>query len=564
MTQLDNLSLVQRFIRLPLAQRQAFLQKLNSKGMSFAALPIPAMRAEFERLDLSYAQERQWFLWQLDRHSAAYHVPTALRLRGALDLDALQRSFDALLARHEILRTLFVEDAEGLRQVVQARLSLPIEPVMLEGRPDDAALKALVDAEIGGLFDLRQGPLLRVKLLQITEDDHVLVLTQHHIICDGASAQIMVKDLVKLYAAHSRGETPALAPLPIQYADYAIWQRKWMQAGELERQLAYWTERLGDGGEVLPLPTDRPRPAVQSYRGARLDLSLGRELTEGLKQVAQAQGCTLFMVLLASFQALLHRYSGQVDIRVGVPVANRNRLETEGLIGFFVNTQVLDAQVHGALSFQQLLAQVKQASLGAQAHQDLPFEQLVQALAPQRQASHSPLFQVMFNHQSGGAAQALQLPGLQVESLDWSSHTAQFDLTLDTHESNGELAAALSYATDLFDASTVQRMADHWLNLLQGIVSDPSQRIGELPLLTASEQQQAIAQWNPAPGDFPSTACVHHLIAEQARLRPEAIALRFNAETLTYGELNTQANRRAHQLMDQGVGPDVLVGLAVE
>ncbi|WP_460146297.1 amino acid adenylation domain-containing protein [Pseudomonas sp. H3_H08] len=560
MTQLDNLSLVQRFIRLPLAQRQAFLHKLHSKNMSLAALPIPAMRDEFETLDLSYAQERQWFLWQLDRHSAAYHVPTALRLRGALDLPALQRSFDALLARHDVLRTVFVDSPQGPQQVVQARLSLAIEPEAA----DEAALKALIDDEICGLFDLQQGPLLRVKLLQLAADDHVLVLTQHHIICDGASARIMVNDLVQLYAAHRSGHAPTLAPLPIQYADYAIWQRKWMEAGELERQLAYWTERLGDGGEVLPLPTDRPRPARQSHHGARLDLRFDAGLTQGLKHLAQREASTLFMVLLASFQALLHRYSGQSDIRVGVPVANRNRPETEGLIGFFVNTQVLNAQVRGDLPFAQLLAQVKQASLGAQAHQDLPFEQLVQALAPQRQASHSPLFQVMFNHQSGGTAQALQLPGLQVESLDWSSHTAQFDLTLDTHETDGELAASLSYATDLFDASTVQRMAEHWQNLLHGIVATPRQRIGELPLLTAAEQKQHIAQWNPAPRSFPGEACLHQRIAEQARLRPGAVALRFNAQTLTYGELNAQANRRAHQLIAHGVGPDVLVGLAAE
>ncbi len=404
MTQLDNLSLVQRFIRLPLAQRQAFLQKMQSKNMSFAALPIPPVRDEFETIGLSFAQERQWFLWQLDPHSAAYHVPTALRLRGALDLSALQRSFDALLERHEVLRTVFVDGADGPIQVVQPRLSLPLTPQVLDTPPDDAGLKALIDAEIATLFDLQQGPLLRVKLLQIAPDDHVLVLTQHHIICDGASAQIMVDDLVKLYAAHSSGQPANLAALPIQYADYAIWQRKWMEAGELERQLAYWTERLGDGGEVLPLPTDRPRPAVQSHRGARLDLSVGSELSDRLKQLAQREGMTLFMVLLASFQALLHRYSGLADIRVGVPVANRNRVETEGLIGFFVNTQVLDAQVQGNMPFKALLAQVKQASLGAQAHQDLPFEQLVHALAPDRQSSHNPLFQVMFNHQGGAAA----------------------------------------------------------------------------------------------------------------------------------------------------------------
>ncbi|MCO8162805.1 amino acid adenylation domain-containing protein, partial [Pseudomonas sp. 21LCFQ010] len=532
--------------------------------MSLAAMPIPAVREEFESIDLSYAQERQWFLWQMAPSSAAYHVPTALRLHGTLDLNALQYSVDALLARHEVLRTVFVDGGDGTSQVILGALSLPVIAEVLDDKPDEAALKTLINAEIGVLFDLRRGPLVRIKLLQLAPDDHVLVLTQHHIICDGASAQIMVRDLVELYGAFSSGQSVNLPPLPIQYADYAIWQRKWMEAGELERQLEYWVKRLGDGGEVLSLPLDRPRPAVQSHRGARLDITIEAGLTEALKQLAQREGCTVFMVLLASFQSLLHRYSGQEDIRVGVPIANRNRIETEGLIGFFVNTQVMDARIQGAMPFSQLLAQVKQAAMGAQAHQDLPFEQLVQALAPERHTSHSPLFQVMFNHQQSSAGQALQLPDLRVESLDWSSHTAQFDLTLDTLDADGQLSAALTYATDLFDAGTAQRMVTHWLNLLQGIVADPQQRIGQLPLLGSVEQQHTISQWNPRPQQFPSDTCAHELIARQAQLRPDAIALRYNGKTLSYSELNTQANRRAHQLIAQGVGPDVLVGLAAE
>ncbi|WP_276574997.1 non-ribosomal peptide synthetase [Pseudomonas tohonis] len=564
MNQPDNLSLVQRFIRLPLAQRQAFLDKLRSKNMSFSALPIPVTRHEFPSLELSYAQERQWFLWRLDPDSAAYNMPTALRLRGALDIEALQRSVDGLLERHEVLRTVFVEDGQGLRQVVVEAGRLAIEFQALEGAVDEGAIKAFVDDEVARPFDLQRGPLVRLKLLRLAQDDHVLVLTLHHIVSDGASSQVMVEDLIELYLAHASGRAAALAPLPIQYADYAIWQRKWMEAGEQQRQLAYWTERLGDAGSVLSLPADRARPLVQSHRGARLDLQLETALASALRELAQRQGLTLFMVLLASFQALLHRYSGQADIRVGVPIANRNRVETERLIGFFVNTQVLDADIRGDMPFTDLLAQVKQAALGAQAHQDLPFEQVVQALAPERQLSHGPLFQVMFNHQSDGAGQALQLPGLRVESLDWSAHTAQFDLTLDTLEAAGELTASLTYATDLFDAGTVSRLAGHWLNLLRGIVADPQCRVGELPLLDAEERQANLRQWNPAARDFDVTQCAHQRIAEQARLRPEAIALRFEAQTLSYGELDTWANRLAHQLIERGVGPDVRVGLATE
>ncbi|MGN8278714.1 condensation domain-containing protein, partial [Pseudomonas sp. SMN5] len=557
-----NLQLRQLFEDASLAACVAAL--VPSDGLRPAS--IPRIARDEARLPLSYAQQRQWFLWQMEPHSAAYHIPAALRIRGTLDLDALRQSFAALVQRHESLRTTFVQVAEQAFQVIHAELDPPVIPEVLDGAAGTTAeqIQAFVRRQISQPFDLQNGPLLRVGLLELATEEHVLVLTQHHIVSDGWSMQLLVQELIQRYAAYSQGEALTLAELPIQYADYAVWQRQWMEAGERERQLAYWTDVLGGEQPLLELPTDRPRPARQSYAGARLGIGLAPELNQQLRQLAQAEGCTLFMVLLASFQALLHRYSGQADIRVGVPIANRNRLETEGLIGFFVNTQVLKAEVDTQQSFSALLAQVKHAAIGAEAHQDLPFEQLVEALRPERNLSHSPLFQVLYNHQSVARQAITTLPGLVIEAQEWESQTAQFDLTLDTLEAEGELSAALTFATDLFDTSTVQRMADHWLNLLQGIVSDPSQRIGELPLLTASEQQQAIAQWNPAPGDFPNTACVHQLIAEQARLRPEAIALRFNAETLTYVELNTQANRRAHQLMAQGVGPDVLVGLAVE
>ncbi|QJI45129.1 non-ribosomal peptide synthase/polyketide synthase [Pseudomonas sp. ADAK2] len=515
---------------------------------------------------LSYAQERQWFLWQLEPTSTAYHVPAALRLRGELDLSALQRSFDSLIARHESLRTCFVEEQGQTLQLIQAHAALDLQVVALDSDLDDAALQALVAEETLHLFNLQQGPLLRVKLLRLAADDHALIITLHHIVSDGWSMGIMVDELIALYAGFSQGQAPQLPALPVQYADYAVWQRQWMEAGERERQLAYWTAQLGNDQPLLELPTDRPRPAEQSYRGARQDIALSAELAAGLKHVAQQENVTLFALLLASFQTLLHRYSGQADIRVGVPVANRNRLETEGLIGFFVNTQVLKAEIDSQQTFRSLLAQVKNTVLGAQAHQDLPFEQLVDALQPERSLSHSPLFQVMHNHQSQAreGRGAARLPQLAIEGLNWVSHTAQFDLTLDTFESNDNVWAELTYATDLFDAATMQRLAHHWSHLLNAIVADCGQRIAELPLQDTAERAATLLQWNPTVVDFPSQGCLHALIEAQALRAPQAIAVSYNEQTLSYGELNARANQLAHKLIDSGVGPDVRVGLAVE
>jgi len=434
-------------------QKKALAVMLKQQGINLFEIAPVFKRQEGEPLRLSYAQERQWFLWQLEPQSPAYHLPRALRLKGRLDRAALQRSFDSLIARHESLRTYLHQDVDQVLQVVRPELSLEIA---FESA-DAAQLERRVQAEIAKPFDLLQGPLLRVKLLQLAPDEHVLVLVLHHIVSDGWSMQVMVDELVQSYLAHSQGRDVRLPDLSIQYPDYALWQRSWMEAGEKERQLGYWCEQLGGEQPVLELPLDHPRPAVQSYRGARLDMGLDAALVNGLKALAQREGVTLFMLLLASFQTLLYRYSGQSDIRVGVPIANRNRAETERLIGFFVNTQVLKADIDGHMTFSQLLAQVKQRALEAQSHQDLPFEQLVEALQPERSLSHNPLFQVMFNHQTEGRGPRgeQQLPGLGVEALEWDSQSAQFDLSLDTQESPEGIWASLTYATDLFEAATV-------------------------------------------------------------------------------------------------------------
>ncbi|NKI47929.1 amino acid adenylation domain-containing protein [Pseudomonas fluorescens] len=556
-----NIDLVSRFLRLPLEQRQQFYQRLQSRGMSFAQLPIAPTRHDSDTPTLSYAQERQWFLWQLDKDSTAYHIPGALRLHGHLDLAALQRSFDSLLARHESLRTQLVDDGQRLWQAVMPQARVQIQ----QAHVDQAQLMARVEEEVARPFDLHQAPLLRVTLLQLAEDEHVLVMVQHHIVSDGWSMQVMVEELVQLYAAHSQGHDLQLPELPIQYADYALWQRGWMEAGEQARQLAYWQALLGGEQPVLELPLDRLRPAQQSHRGASLQVHLQPTLVAGLKRLAQQEGVTAFMLLLASFQALLYRYSGQSDIRIGVPNANRNRVETERLIGFFVNTQVLKADLDGQMRFAELLQQTKRRALEAQAHQDLPFEQLVVALQPERSLSHNPLFQVMFNHQTDaqGGREGQQLPGLRVVELDWDSQTTHFDLSLDTHESADGLWAALTYAADLFDAATIERLAQHWQHLLQAVVSAPRSRLCELPIVGAAEQHRMLQDWNTPAGVTPFEA-VHRLFEAQADQQPERQALALDEQTLSYGELNRQANRLAHYLLAQGVGPQGLVGIAVE
>ena len=563
-------ALIESVGNLSVKERKALAVLLKQKGINlFTVVPI-FKRDEAEPLLLSFAQERQWFLWHLDPDSPAYHIPSALRLRGTLDKVALERAFNALIARHETLRTAIVQEGERVVQVIQPALSLrlQVEHLAADDRADQAAaIQRFVEQRSRQPFDLQRAPLFRVELLQLAADDHVLVLTQHHIVSDGWSMQIMVEELMQLYSGFSQGREVSLAPLPIQYADYALWQRHWMEAGERERQLAYWTRQLAGGPAVLELPWDRPRPAQLSDRGARCTIPLPPTLAQALKATAQREGVTLFMLLLASFQSLLHRYSGQHDIRVGVPTANRNRVETERLIGFFVNTQVLKATFSDSLSFQALLQQVKGTVLDAQAHQDLPFEQLVDALHPQRSLSHSPLFQVMFNHQSeartpDGQAAGAAL-GLVVEPLAGDRQTSQFDLTLDTFESAEGLSARFTYATDLFEADSIERLAGHWLNLLQGSVDDPGREVARLPLLDLDEQRRLLHGGHHPALDYSRQATVHGLIEQQCAADPQALALIAGDEVLSRAALNQRANRLAHHLISLGVGPEVRVGVAL-
>ncbi|XAG00213.1 amino acid adenylation domain-containing protein [Pseudomonas sp. REB1044] len=539
----------------------ADLQAFAERAEQGAGLQAPAFTHvdRSQPLALSYAQQRQWFLWQLQPDSAAYNIPSALRLNGALDMQALRRSFSALVARHETLRTTFHEHADQTWQRIHApsEFDLPVEAVT------EAAVLARVAEEVAQPFDLEQGPLLRARLLRLDEDAHVLVLTLHHSVADGWSMPIMVDEVVRLYAGFCQGQACVLPPLAFQYADYAAWQRNWMEGGEQVRQLAYWRQQLGEEQPLLELPLDHPRGQVQDPAGARLNVNLPPALAQALKATARQHGVTLFMVLLASFQTLLHRVSGQRDIRVGVPIANRTRAETEGLIGFFVNTQVLKAEFSPQLTVADLLLQVRHTALQAQAHQDLPFEQLVEALQPERSLSHNPLFQVLFNHQTYGDDPIREVAGLSVEALEWGSQTSQFDLTLDTAEHAQGLDATLTYATALFDRGSVERLARQWRNLLQALCDDAAQRVAQLPLLDDAERVQLLAECG-ASAQYPRKSCLPALIEAQVARAPQAIALTFAEQSLSYDGLNRRANRLAHKLRAQGVGPDVLVGLAVE
>ncbi len=565
----DSLKLARRFIGLPLEKRQLFLQALQKEGVDFSRFPIPAGVEAEDRFALSYAQQRMWFLWQLDPASGAYNLPGAVRLKGTLSLSAMQQAFESLVARHETLRTLFQRQADERLVQVAAQPSVAIEQLDLSDLAPTAREQAVNDAATRQSllpFDLAQGPLLRVQLLKLDAQEHVLLLTLHHIVSDGWSMNVLIDEFIRFYDAHERHEAPQLPDLPIQYSDFALWQRRWLEAGEQARQLEYWQARLGDEHPVLELPTDHPRPAMPSYQGTRHNFAVDAGLAAQLRSCAQQHNVTLFMLLLGAFNVLLHRYTGQGDIRVGVPIANRNRTEVEGLIGFFVNTQVLRTELTGQTRVSELLQGIKEHALGAQAHQELPFERLVEALKVERSLSHTPLFQVMYNHQPvvSDIASISTASGLELALVEWQGRTTQFDLTLDTYEKSGTLHAALTYANDLFDASTIARMARHWISLLQAMVADGEQRIGELPMLSADEQQVLVQAWNQTAQAYPTERGIHHLIEDQVHATPEAPALVFGATTLSYANLDARANQLAHALREQGVGPDVLVGVCVE
>ena len=513
---------------------------------------------------LSFAQQRLWFLDKLQPDSANYNIPVAVRLQGDLKLTALENSLNEIIKRHSALRTNFTTlDGQPI-QIIHPERCLTLTVVDLSYKPEtEPEIQRLLTAQAQRPFDLTNELLVRASLLLLGETEQILLLCMHHIVADGWSIGVLMQELAALYSAECNDLPSPLPELPIQYADFAVWQRHWLQGEVLESQLAYWQQQLNGAPTYLSLPTDRPRTAIQSLRGAYQSFTLSHELTEALTLLSRREGVTLFMTLLAAFGTLLYRYTGQQDILIGSPIANRNHAQIEGLIGLFVNTLVLRTDFYGNPSFRELLRKVREVALQAYAHQDLPFELLVEALQPERDLRHTPLFQVMFVFQNAPTL-AMEFQGLNLTPLPVESLTAKFDLTLSLENTDQGLLGELEYNTDLFDADTITRMVGHFQTLLAGIVTHQEQQVCELPLLTEQERYQLLVEWNHTQTNYPHETCIHQLFEAQVERNPDAVAVVFYDQQLTYGELNARANKIAHYLRSLGVGPGVRVGIYLE
>jgi amino acid adenylation domain-containing protein len=515
---------------------------------------------------LSFAQQRLWFLDQLEPGNASYNMRAAVQLSGALDVAVMAATLDEIVRRHETLRTTIrVQDSQPV-QVVAPTLTLPLPLIDLSDWDEESRqreTKRFITQETSRPFDLAEGPLVRAGLVKLGPTEHVLVLTMHHIISDGWSRGVLVRELAALYGAFTAGKASPLPKLPFQYGDYAAWQRNWLQGQLLDEMVSYWKEQLKDL-TPLALPTDRPRPAVQRYLGAKRRVVLPPALSEKLWTLSRSQGVTPFMTLLAAFNVLLHRYSGQDDIAIGSPIANRKRAEIEPMIGFFVNTLVLRTDLAGDPTFRELLGRVRQVCQGAYAHQDLPFAKLVEELQPQRELNRSPLYQVMFVLQNAPKP-PLEVPSLVLNHLELDSTTAKADLLLTVGgRSNQRRWMSMEYNTDLFDEATIGRMLGHFQNLLEGIAANPNARLSALPLLSEAERRQVVQEWNDTATVYPQRHVLHELLEAQVERTPDAVALDFEGQQLTYHELNARANQLAHHLRGLGVGPDTLVALCAE
>src|SRR5258708_752585 len=512
---------------------------------------------------LPFAQQRLWFPNLLDPAKPTYNVPAAFRLRGQLDVPALERSLNSIVERHEVLRTSLVAVDGEPAQVPAPILTLAL-PVMdltrLQVTERESEARRLATEQARSTFDLSRGPLVRAALLRLAETEPILLLTLHHIISDEWSMGLLIRELEALYGAFSSGMASPLPELTIQYADFARWQQQLLQGEVLEGHLSYWKNKLEMAPVALDLPADHPRPALQTFSGGKQDFVMSATLSNELKKLSQRESVTLFMTLLAAFQTLLSRYAVQTDVLVGTPIATPSRLEIEGLIGFFVNTLVLRTDLSGDPTFQQPLGRVREVALQAYAHQDLPFEKLVEELQPERDLSRNPLFQVMFILQNAPLPN-LELPNLRASWVEVESGTAKFDLTLSMQETEAGLRGKFEYNSDLFDGDTIMRMVGHWQTLLEGIVADPKQRLSELPLLSASERRQRLVEWNDRQADYPQQQCIHQLLEAQVERTPEAVAVVFEEQQLSYRAVNRRGNQLAHYLRKLRVGPEGPVGL---
>src|SRR5215211_2706488 len=562
----------ERLAKLSPEQRAHFRSRLMQKGADQPNIP---RREASNRCPLSFAQERLWFLQQLEPEDTSYNIRQGIRVKGALEVGALQQSFTEIVSRHEALRTRFeMVNGEPVQVIeVPTAMNIRLHLEDLSGLPPherEAQAMQSATEEARQPFDLQRGPLMRTRLVRLSEEEHLLLLTMHHIVSDGWSLGVFWRELERLYEAFSEKRPSPLEELPIQYADYAVWQRQWLRGELLEEQLGYWKGQLAEL-PILELPTDHARPAVQTHRGARQTLALSRSLTEALKELARREGVTLFMVLLGAFQVLLSRYVGQEDVAVGTPIVGRNRSETERLIGFFVNTLVMRTDLSGDPSFKEVLSRVREVCLGAYDHQDLPFEKLVEELKPERDLSRTPLFQVFFNMLNVPGSR-IELPGLRMETMGRSKHgenVSKFDVTLYAREREGEIALSAVYNVELFEANTMSRMLVHFQTLLEGIVADPGRHLSDLSLLTEGERRRLpgrstgvtegvrpadpFTEWTKEEIEQP----IPRRFEQQARKHPHNIAVKTCHHEWTYAELNAKANQLARTILRRcGGGPD--------
>ena len=548
-------------------KRELFQLLLEKKQKQNAAANLViTKRPHNGAVPLSFAQQRLWFLDQWQPGTSLYNLPGGLRLLGQLDQTALEKSLNEILCRHEALRTTFptingqpVQRVTGVTPFVLPLIDLANIPTAER----EVEVRRMAQEEYEQPFDLEVGPLFRARLLRVNDDEHVLIMTMHHIVSDGWSSGLFAQELSALYKSFATGKPSPLPELPIQYADFAQWQHEWLQGEVLDKQLAYWKNQLEGAPEVLSLPVDHPRSSMQTFQGAREAFALSDQLTEALRVLSRQNGVTLFMTLLTSFQVLLSRYSGQEQVVVGSPVAGRNKPETEGLIGLFVNTLAFRADLAGDPTFVDLLKRVRETTLSAYAHQDLPFEKLVEELHPARDLSRPPLFQVMFVLQNVDA-KALELAGLRISPIESETESAKFDLSLYMWDAPARLEGQFEYNTDLLELSSIKRLIIHYTTLLENIAADPSRPLSQIPMITESEREQVLAGWNQTAIQYPRELCIHELFAQQVARTPNAIALEFGEKRLTYRELNEAADKLARQLIVNGVGPDVLVGLCLE
>ncbi|HEY6411705.1 MAG TPA: condensation domain-containing protein, partial [Ktedonobacteraceae bacterium] len=546
--------------------RRALLEKyLRGDGAQTTVASAIPLRAQGNTLPLSFGQQQLWLLAQLVADIPVYNESVTVRLPGPLDVDALEQSFNELIQRHEAWRTSFLLVDGKPAQVIHPSLTLKLPVVDLRNLPEaerEAEALRLATEEALLPFDLTQLPLLRATLVRLNDTDHRLFVTLHHIIFDGFTVyQVFLPELRALYEAYTSEQPSPLPLLPIQYGDYAVWQRNWLQGEKLTAQLAYWKQQLSGAPTTLELPVDHPRPAVPTYRGSIQSFTLSRHLTGELKAFCQQESCTLYVSLLAAFSILLFRYTSQEDILIGTATAGRSQTELQKLMGVFINTLVMRTDLGGNPSVRELLARLREMTIDAQTYQDVPFEYVVKDLQPERGAGENPLFQVLLMLEPPIPV----LPsGWSLTHMDVNTHISKFDLSLILEDREEGLLGRFEYSTDLFDDGTIARMAGHWQTLLEATIQDPTQHIADLPLLTENERRQLLGEWNATETPYAADKCIHQLFEEQALRRPEAIALVFEKQTMTYRELNTRANQLAHRLQRLGVGTETCVGLCMD